>query len=311
MTILAEIGQQLQQARLTRKRSIEDLARETHLKPAHIRALEAGDESSLPEPVYVKSFIRKYAQAVGLPGDELAHRYWETRPLPPAPVATKTEFSAPWWILPLVLMILLFAGLVYAYKISTRPMAPSAAPTPQPLVLPSPTISVTPSTRPSARTPQPAKAPAASPSPTHKPSPRPTHKPIPKPTRKPSPKPSPKHVMKAKPSPKPRPLPSPKVSPAPLSTSSIVPGNATHSSLSGLSGRLLKLHAVERTWVAVSRQGHELYSGILQAGQTRVWPVFGSLSVTIGNGAGVQVSYGSQTLGVLGAEGQVVKRVFK
>lgn len=73
----------------------------------------------------------------------------------------------------------------------------------------------------------------------------------------------------------------------------------------------LKLHAVQRSWILVRRQGHDLYSGVMQLGQTKSWPVTDPLVVTIGNAAGVQITVGDKSLGVLGSKGEVVKRVFK
>lgn len=304
MSILAEIGQQLKDARTARNRSVEDLARETHLKPAHIQAIEAGDEAALPEPVYVKSFIRKYAMAVGLPGDELASRYWVTRPLPTLPQESRPEFSAPWWILPAVLLVLMLGGLVYAYRVSTAPPAPSPTPTVAATPTMAPTVSpATTSSSPSipaattsatASVPElaPVATPVVTPTPVLTPSPRPTLRPTPKPTPKPTPIPT------VKPS-------SPDVTPS-VGTVSVLPGLGPVKPVV-----VLKLHAVQRSWVLVRRQGQDLYSGILPTGQTRSWTVTDPLAVTIGNAAGVQVSVGDKSLGVLGSEGQVVKRVFK
>ncbi|MNL65729.1 hypothetical protein D3C87_1901020 [compost metagenome] len=49
----------------------------------------------------------------------------------------------------------------------------------------------------------------------------------------------------------------------------------------------------------------------MTAGQTMSWPLLEGLDVTIGNAGGVQVTLGDKALGVLGAEGEVVRRVFK
>lgn len=316
MTRLAEIGQQLKEARLGRKRSIEDIAFETHLKASHLQAIEEGDEQSLPEPVYVKSFIRKYAQAVGLPSDELANRYWETRPLPPPPPETR-EFTPPWWIFPWVLGALLLGGLAYFWVVSTRPSAPEATPTP--LVTPQPTPApvatgsiATPSvaggTASATASAPPAIAPGVTATPTAKPTvapPAPTAKPTAKPTPKPATAPPAKPAT-------PRPVPTPApATPAPTEPAPATEGNEqSEGNQTGLRS-VLRLHATATSWVRVTRDGREIYAKNMAAGQTMSWPVLEGLSVTIGNGAGVQVTMGDKQLGTLGAEGEVVRRVFK
>jgi|GEM_PF-1927491 cytoskeletal protein RodZ len=323
MNRLTEIGQALKQAREGRRRTLEDVALETHIKLHHLEAIEAGDESRLPEPVYVKSFIRKFAQAVGLPSDELANRYWESRPLPPLPPPSK-EFAPPWWIFPWVLGILLVAALGYAWWASSRNPAPEASPEvvatpsakPSLRAVPPPVASVStgpavvspPTASPSQAAPaliapsaQPAATPSAKPSPkpTAKPKPKPTAKPKPKPTRKPTPSPQPTPTA-AQPAEE---TPAPSEAPA---TTSAAPNPKRPK------GRLvLKLHATEAAWVRVVRHGHELFSDVMAPGSDRAWPVGDALSVTIGNGAGIKVTLGDRTLGTLGAEGKVVKRVFK
>jgi cytoskeleton protein RodZ len=63
---LTWLGQQLQQAREGQGISLEEIAQTTHIGLGLLRALEQGNSTSLPEPVYVQGFIRKYAQRVGL-----------------------------------------------------------------------------------------------------------------------------------------------------------------------------------------------------------------------------------------------------
>ncbi|MBO9540082.1 helix-turn-helix domain-containing protein [bacterium] len=322
MTRLAEIGQQLKEARLGRKRSIEDIAFETHLKASHLQAIEEGDEQSLPEPVYVKSFIRKYAQAVGLPADELASRYWETRPLPPPPPETR-DFTPPWWIFPWVLGAVLLGALAYFWVVSTRPTPP--APTPSPVVTPLPTptpvatgsvatpsiagatTSATPSLAPGLATPStvhPTAHPAAKP--TIAPTVAPTAKPIVAPTVKPSPKPT--ALPTAKPA-TPRPTHTP--TPAAAPTTAVPEPSEQSEGNKPASQSVLKLHTTSTSWVRVTRGGRELFAKNMTPGQTMSWPVLEGLDVTIGNAGGVQVTLGDKALGVLGAEGEVVRRIFK
>ncbi|MBI5613115.1 MAG: helix-turn-helix domain-containing protein [Gammaproteobacteria bacterium] len=59
-------GRSLGQARTDLGLSREDVARQLHLKPQHIVALEDDDYQSLPGATYVRGYLRSYAQLLGL-----------------------------------------------------------------------------------------------------------------------------------------------------------------------------------------------------------------------------------------------------
>lgn len=59
-------GKSLGQARADLGLSREDVARQLHLKPQHIVALEDDDYQSLPGATYVRGYLRSYAQLLGL-----------------------------------------------------------------------------------------------------------------------------------------------------------------------------------------------------------------------------------------------------
>lgn len=59
-------GEELRQAREAAGISLGDMAVKCRLSVMQIRALESEDMSQLPEPVYVRAFIRGYAQQIGL-----------------------------------------------------------------------------------------------------------------------------------------------------------------------------------------------------------------------------------------------------
>ena len=309
MRTLAEIGQDLRAAREARGRSLEEVASQTRMKVSHLRAIEEGDESSLPEPVYIKSFIRKYAQAVGLPADDLANQYWETKPLPPPPVQ-KQEINLPWWIFPWVIAALLIGVVVYFMVV-----APRSVPEAGPLVTPSPVPTVTPaspSVLPGAASPSlPAASGAA---PVHPATSSPVHAPVvaspaahtpaatthvpaaphATPTVRPTTAPHPTPTPVASP----RPSPTPTPAPVPMS---VAPGEELK----------LRLVASEASWLRVLRDGREVYVGTLPAGQAMSWSANDNLNVSIGNAGGVDVHLGNRSLGKLGAKGEVVRRIFK
>ncbi len=63
---LAEIGAQFKRIREDKELSIPHLTATTLISERYLRAIEAGQIDSLPEPVYVRGFIRKYGDALGI-----------------------------------------------------------------------------------------------------------------------------------------------------------------------------------------------------------------------------------------------------
>lgn len=59
-------GQQLRQARVDTRLSVEDVARALQLSARHIAAIERDDYEQLPAATYVRGYLRAYAQLVGL-----------------------------------------------------------------------------------------------------------------------------------------------------------------------------------------------------------------------------------------------------
>jgi len=68
-------GQRLSQAREAMGLSHAAVAERMHLSVSYIKALEADDYKRLPEPAFVRGYIKNYARIVNLPGDELANLF--------------------------------------------------------------------------------------------------------------------------------------------------------------------------------------------------------------------------------------------
>jgi cytoskeletal protein RodZ len=69
---LREIGTYLCQLRKQKSVSLDEVAAHTYIRASLLRALEEAKEESLPEPVYIQGFIRRYADSLGLDGNALA-----------------------------------------------------------------------------------------------------------------------------------------------------------------------------------------------------------------------------------------------
>jgi cytoskeleton protein RodZ len=60
------VGEQLRAAREARAWSVEDVAVRLKVPARYVAALESGDDASLPEPTFVRGYIKAYAKSVGL-----------------------------------------------------------------------------------------------------------------------------------------------------------------------------------------------------------------------------------------------------
>jgi len=74
---MASFGSQLQQARESKRISLDDVARETRLARRYLHALESESLSKLPGGAYNRSYLRMYATYLGLDADNLLRRYEE------------------------------------------------------------------------------------------------------------------------------------------------------------------------------------------------------------------------------------------
>src|SRR3954467_7031159 len=65
---MPDIGATLREARMRARIDISELEAETKIRAKYLRALENEEWDLLPGPTYVKSFLREYADALGLDG---------------------------------------------------------------------------------------------------------------------------------------------------------------------------------------------------------------------------------------------------
>jgi len=105
---LAEIGAQFKRVREDKELSIPHLTATTLISERYLRAIENGEIESLPEPIYVRGFIRKYGTALGV-GD-----LSEDFPLDPVLTESKWAGSAAAELRPLHLYALYIAVIAGA-----------------------------------------------------------------------------------------------------------------------------------------------------------------------------------------------------
>lgn len=88
------IGQQLCRTRKEHSLTLEQVARETHMRLHYLQALEADDFDSLPSEVQARGFLRTYAGYLGLDAEAMLGKVGREPPSQSAPPPVKTEESS-------------------------------------------------------------------------------------------------------------------------------------------------------------------------------------------------------------------------
>lgn len=117
----ARLGAELRNARLSLGWELGDLARSLRIRQSYLEAIEAGRISELPGTTYALGFVRTYASALGLPGEQVASRFraesGEANIRPtlsfPAPVPQRGVPAGALMLLGIVVMIGAYSGWYY------------------------------------------------------------------------------------------------------------------------------------------------------------------------------------------------------
>jgi hypothetical protein len=72
---MPEIGPTLREARMRARIDISEIEAQTKIRAKYLRALENEEWSLLPGPTFIKSFLRTYAEAVGIDSRPLVDEY--------------------------------------------------------------------------------------------------------------------------------------------------------------------------------------------------------------------------------------------
>ncbi|MGC8872978.1 MAG: helix-turn-helix domain-containing protein [Chloroflexia bacterium] len=136
---MAPVGDTLRERREERGLTLDDVSRQTRIRREYLEALESSQYDRLPADVYVRGFLRAYAQLLGLDPTETVRAYEKERGTPElvsiAPVSTPPRVRS--CVLPSV-GIVLFATLamlafaIWAYYGWLHPttIPPTATPRP-------------------------------------------------------------------------------------------------------------------------------------------------------------------------------------
>ncbi len=85
---LKELGSRLRQLRQEQSLRLEEVATTTRIQTRLLRAIEQGKLDQLPEPVYIQGFIKRFADALGLDGEDFASDF---------PTEVGLSFMRPSW----------------------------------------------------------------------------------------------------------------------------------------------------------------------------------------------------------------------
>lgn len=286
---LKAIGAYLYEVRQEQSLTLEEIAAKTYIPLRILKALEAGQENILPEPVFVQGFIRRYADALGLDGMGISQEFpiqsraepelsanssLEETVLPP-PVQSDVPLSegfslrrsqspsyAP-YLAAGALAIVVLGGLLYGLsQRNTSPQAPTTAEQPQ---------DPTPETTTSEVNPPDATTPEATPAPETTTATSPT-------AASPSPSPSPTQT------------PSPTASPnAPVTVA---------------------ISLTDASWLEVTVDGAVEFEGTLNRGEQRSWSGQEAITIFSGNPGGVMVTHNQQQAAAMGEPGIPEERTY-
>lgn len=110
-------GRRLSDARRARNISLQDVARELHLDEYKVTALEQNRFDRLGAPVFVKGYLRKYAELVGLAAEDILADYRrfersdETPPIVGLRRHARRGFPAGPWLGAVLVLALVTGGL--------------------------------------------------------------------------------------------------------------------------------------------------------------------------------------------------------
>ncbi len=280
---MASLGQRLREERLRQGKSIRPIAEDLRIGARYLEAIEAEQWDLLPGGFFNRSFVRQYAEALGLNGPQFENDYRsivsrdagvdleamgaardprarlmeERKLISVAPVTERpTSFFDSRTGLALAALVVLIAGgglfsLVWDnVRASNGPQAAvsvSDRPLLQPIVpaQPPPTAPSVPGASITAVTTGPASAHA-------------------------------------------------ETTNAALANNSLIDGVIS-----------LNISATEKTWIEITADGKRIFMGVLEAGQTQTMRTSESARMVVGNAGGITVQKAGRDIGPIGPRGQV------
>jgi len=280
---MTSIGETLRRQRIRRGLQLEQLAAQTKIGLHLLEAMEADQFDRLPGGVFTRSFLRQYAQALGLDADEVVT--WlkeqfeapaEPLPAPPPPppsslpqmpsfedvrdrLRSDSSLGALAWV---VIVVLVCAGVYQLWQRGVR---------------------FTSSTQTAAAPSKPATTPQTDAKPDVAPKPQPEAS---RPDFRPATVAEDGSIATA-------------AAPAPP-----VPGEPSPAREVGGALRVA-FTATEPVWVSVKSDGTRAYSGMIDSQQSRQFDAARKMTALVGNVGGIKISLNGKPVGPFGSPGEV------
>ena len=288
------IGERLRTARQALGLSLEEVETATRIRLSYLDALEREAFTELPNPAYVKGFLRSYAAHLGIPAEELLQAYPRdassgTAAAQPVVrhespidvvITPATPYSRTRRLLTIAGIVVGVGLLIVVYVFFSQ-------------------------VREFARTPPPAssrKAPApgeqAAPAPANAPPQTPAAPSVQPPVPPPAAQPPAAPPAPAKPAPTPS---SPAAPAAGPSETGPPPAGAVQVAVT----------ANDRSWVRAVADGAVVFEGFIDAGGRQGWQAARQITVKVGNAGAVEVIVNGRSLGPMGKPGAVIERTFQ
>ena len=131
------VGERLKNVRLNKKSSLDQIAGEIGVRPDYLEALEEGRYDDLPADVYVKGFLKAYADYLDVPSEGLLKLYQKDRKLKKELVKLKKGYQpvkpvkSPRFVVTPKMMVVTGAALViliivgyFVYQVSAFAESP-------------------------------------------------------------------------------------------------------------------------------------------------------------------------------------------
>lgn len=297
---MTSLGETLRRARLGRNLELNRIAEELKISASMLKAIEEERFDKLPGGVFARSFVRQYARLLEVDEHEIEEELTRVLDPPQAPVAAHTghvpahEIPLPrvsgwqavgdpadrWWssawALALVVVVMLACAGAYAWwqrvrhPVVAHQVSPATStPTPVPAAAPP--------------APPPAAAPTAAAS-----APTASTPPVPQASDADKVPAVPEVVAE-----------SAETKPAEAGAIPPVPEANPNAPVR------VEVTALHPTWISVRTDGQYLFSGTLEANQSRTVGGNRNVWMKVGNAAGVEIRLNGSPIGPLGADGMV------
>jgi cytoskeleton protein RodZ len=281
----------LRRERLKRNLDLEQISRELKISTHNLEAIENEQFDRLPGAIFAKSFVRQYARLLELDDAELAAEVQsrlEPEPLPTFETVSKTSprmtvkvpslrSNGPAWksmflrVALLALIVLVSSGL-YVFWQQSRATQIARSPVVQQPSAPAPNSQVAQVTQPPAPVPGQQTTPSTNEQQADRTS-----------ANGPSQAPEAPSAVQA----------------APIPQTSVNPNSGSDASVR------LKLTAQEPVWVRASNNGKYMFSGTIEANQSKEVDAPGQVELLLGNAGGINIELNGKPIGPVGPKGQV------